>query len=122
MYKKINILMIFGVMFLASCSSKTIVVDDNEILTDCRPEWAAGKVPRNHYVGVAKSNSETAARSKSAFNARADMAKAKAIGTDAGNVYRDAMLLNAGYVYDEDSGRLVKKKFGGLRRLQNYKK
>ena len=78
MYKKINILMILGVMFLASCSSKTIVVDDNEILTDCRPEWAAGKVPRNHYVGVAKSNSETAARSKSAFNARADMAKAVA--------------------------------------------
>ena len=65
-------------MFLASCASKTIVVDDNEILTDWRPDWAAGKIPKNHYVGVAKSNSETAARSKSSFNARAEMARAVA--------------------------------------------
>ena len=30
---------IFAMFFLASCASKTIVVDDNEILTDCRPSW-----------------------------------------------------------------------------------
>ncbi len=77
-FKKINLFAIFALVFLASCASKTIVVDDNEILTDCRPDWAAGKVPKNHYVGVAKSNSETAARSKSEFNARAVMARAVA--------------------------------------------
>jgi hypothetical protein len=76
--KIISLFSIFAVMFLASCASKTIVVDDNEILTDCRPDWAAGKIPKNHYVGVAKSNSETAARSKSSFNARAEMARAVA--------------------------------------------
>jgi hypothetical protein len=76
--KIISLFSIFAIMFLASCASKTIVVDDNEILTDCRPDWAAGKIPKNHYVGVAKSNSETAARSKSSFNARAEMARAVA--------------------------------------------
>ena len=76
--KIISLFRIFAIMFLASCASKTIVVDDNEILTDCRPDWAAGKIPKNHYVGVAKSNSETAARSKSSFNARAEMARAVA--------------------------------------------
>tara|TARA_Y100000590_G_C15329624_1_gene867159 strand:+ start:101 stop:694 length:594 start_codon:yes stop_codon:yes gene_type:complete len=75
---KNNIFAIFSVILLASCASKTIVVDDNEILTDCRPEWAAGKVPKHHYVGTAKSNSESAARSKSEFNARAAMARAVA--------------------------------------------
>jgi hypothetical protein len=65
---------------------------------------------------------------------KADMAKAQAIGSGAGNVYRDAQLINAGYIYDSNTGQWSKgdktvggeeeesMKFGGLRRLQNYKR
>jgi len=55
---------------------------------------------------------------------KADMAKAEAIGTGAGNVNRDAQLIAAGYTLDESTGvwSPAKKKFGGLKRLLNYKK
>ena len=65
---------------------------------------------------------------------KADMAKAQAIGSVAGNVYRDAQLINAGYILDSNTGVWSKgdktvggeeeesMKFGGLRRLQNYKR
>ena len=55
---------------------------------------------------------------------KADMAKAEAIGTGAGNVSRDAALIAAGYSLDESTGvwSPTKNKFGGLKRLLNYKK
>jgi len=68
---------IFAMFFLASCASKTIVVDDNEILTDCRPSWVE-KIPKGSFIGIGKSNSETAARSKSRFNAQEEMAQSVA--------------------------------------------
>jgi hypothetical protein len=75
--KAISIFSIFAIMFLASCASKTIVVDDNEILTDCRPNWVS-KIPKGSFIGIGKSNSETAARSKSRFNAQEEMAQSVA--------------------------------------------
>ena len=56
---------------------------------------------------------------------KADMAKAEAIGTGAGNVNRDAALIAAGYTLDESTGvwsPTKKNRFGGLKRLLNYKK
>ena len=55
------------------------------------------------------------------------MAKAAAIGTGSGNVARDAQLIAAGYNYDSATGQWTKgdktvKKFGGVKRLLNYKK
>ena len=58
---------------------------------------------------------------------KADMAKAEAIGTGAGNVNRDAALIAAGYSLDTNTGVWSKggktvNRFGGLKRLLNYKK
>ena len=58
---------------------------------------------------------------------KADMARSQAIGAGAGNVQRDASLINAGYTYNSQTGEWTKgdkivSKFGGLRRLQNYNK
>jgi len=58
---------------------------------------------------------------------KADMAKAAAIGTGSGNVARDAQLIAAGYNYDSATGQWTKgdktvNKFGGVKRLLNYKK
>ena len=58
---------------------------------------------------------------------KADMAKAAAIGTSSGNVARDAALITAGYTYDTTTGQWTKgdktvNKFGGVKRLLNYKK
>ena len=54
---------------------------------------------------------------------KADMAKAAAIGTGSGNVARDARLIAAGYTYDTESGQWVAPaRFGGVKRLLNYKK
>ena len=58
---------------------------------------------------------------------KADMAKAAAYGSGAGNVYRDALLLQQGWTFDPNTGQLVPpgkktKRFGGLRRLENYKR
>ena len=91
-----NIFTIVATILLTSCATKTIVVDDNEILTDCRPEWAAGKVPKQHYVGVAKSNSESAARSKSEFNARSVMARAVAASIKQSRVFTESERVDEG--------------------------
>ena len=58
---------------------------------------------------------------------KAYMAKAAAKGTGSGNVARDAQLIAAGYNYDSATGQWTKgdktvKKFGGVKRLLNYKK
>ena len=62
---------------------------------------------------------------------KADMARTAAIGSGAGNVYRDTLRFQQGWVWDPATLQLVppKKKtdtdtakFGGLRRLQNYKR
>ena len=54
---------------------------------------------------------------------KADMARSEAIGAGAGNVQRDASLINSGYTYNSQTGQWTKPaKFGGLRRLQNYNK
>lgn len=91
-----NIFTIVATILLASCASKTIVVDDNEILTDCRPEWAAGKVPKHHFVGTAKSNSESAARSKSEFDARSVMARAVAASIKQSQDFDQSSQVNEG--------------------------
>tara|TARA_R110000737_G_scaffold352987_1_gene401562 strand:+ start:2549 stop:5728 length:3180 start_codon:yes stop_codon:yes gene_type:complete len=57
---------------------------------------------------------------------KADMAKAAAIGAGSGNVYKDSVLYQQGWRYNPESGQLEdpnqKKKFGGLKMLQKYKK
>ena len=64
---------------------------------------------------------------------KADIAKAAAIGSASGNVYRDSVLYQQGWRYNPSTGQLEppnKKtddntssgRFGGLRRLQNYKR
>ena len=54
------------------------------------------------------------------------MAKAAAIGAGSGNVYKDSVLYQQGWRYNPESGQLEdpnqKKKFGGLKMLQKYKK
>ena len=56
---------------------------------------------------------------------KADMARTAAIASGAGNVYRDTILFQQGK-YNPYTGELLdpnaKSKFGGLRRIQNYKK
>ena len=56
---------------------------------------------------------------------KADIAKAAAIGSASGNVYRDSVLYQQGWRYNPETGQLEdpnKKKFGGLKMLQKYKK
>ena len=64
---------------------------------------------------------------------KADIAKAAAIGSASGNVYRDSVLYQQGWRWDPNTGQMVppnqkkteettSERFGGLRRLQTYKR
>ena len=57
---------------------------------------------------------------------KADIAKAAAIGSASGNVYKDSVLYQQGWRYNPDTGQLEPPKqgfkFGGLKMLQKYKK
>ena len=73
------------------------------------------------YAGISSIASSIQTGLGDILDYKADMSRSQAIGAGAGNVQRDAQLINAGYIPDGEGGwKKANAKFGGLRRLQNY--